>query len=201
MKTASRFTVLITSLIITACASPPLIEEPIDFSTRARLVDGPEGARLIFPDGLLFDFAKSSLKTEASSNIDACMFIIERSRGAIIVEGHTDSVGSRAANGRLSQERAEIVKGALVSRKVAPGRIEVRALADTKPEVARATTEHQHAQNRRAEIIFKGETVESLRAPYGCGDPPVKRPAPRSSNVFDQLGEEITRTVNKINQP
>lgn len=163
-------------VLLAACATKPIeVEEPIDFSKRGRVVNGPDGARLIFPDGLLFEFGKSTLRPEFASAVDACVPIIERARGNIIVEGHTDSRGSRIVNMKLSDERAKAVRTALIDRRVAPSRIETRALADAKPEVRNATTEEQMALNRRAEVIFKGETLESLDAPYGCGGPPVKR--------------------------
>lgn len=210
LDTCRLFVMAALGVWLAGCASPPqqqkvetVVEEPIDFSKRARLIDGPEGARLIFPDGLLFDFAKSTLKTEAAKNLDACMFIIDRARGAFIVEGHTDNKGPRAVNDRLSRERAEYVKAALGERKVAPSRIEIRALADTKPEVKDAVSDEQHAANRRAEIIFKSETVASLNAPHGCGEPPVKRKVmvdapPRERTALEKVGDGIKGAVDKV---
>jgi outer membrane protein OmpA-like peptidoglycan-associated protein len=203
-------------LIVAGCAAPPapppkqaekIVEEPIDFSKRARLEDGPEGARLIFPDGLLFDTNVANLTSEASKNVDVCQFIIEKARGTIVVEGHTDATGVRARNEELSRRRAETVRAALIERKVAPTRIEVRALAATKPVVPNASTSEELAQNRRAEIIFRGETVASLNAPYGCGAPPVRRtvmvdvippPVVNEPSAMERLGQDIKKATSKI---
>lgn len=195
-------------VVLAGCAAPPSkqvvteVDEPIDFTKRARLVDGKEGARLIFPDGLLFDFGKYALKGEAEKNLDACKFIIERARGKVLVEGHTDSQGSKAINEPLSKSRADAVRTALIERRIAPSRIEVRGLADSKPEVPNATTDEQHAQNRRAEVIFVGESVASLNAPFGCGGPPAKRrvvtEVKEEPNALQKLGKDLRDTVEKV---
>lgn len=194
--------VLLSACALAGCATTQYVEEPIDFSRRARLVDGPEGARLIFPDGLLFDFNSANLRTEAVKSMDDCGFILDRVKGDLIVEGHTDSRGSTVSNQRLSKVRAEAVRKELLNRKIAPSRIEVRALGSAKPEVQSASTEEQHALNRRAEIIFKGETVSSLGAPYGCGGPPERRrvDSPGVAGKFVQAVEQAGGGAEKSPQ-
>lgn len=196
------------ALLVVGCATQRQVEhyvdEPIDFSKRGRLVDGPDGARLVFPDGLLFDTGSPALKADAARNIDACMFIIERHRGQLLVEGHTDKTGPKAINVPLSKSRAEAVRLALVQRKIAPSRIETVGLADTKAFEAPglkgpATDEEQYALNRRAEVIFKGQSAASLDAPWGCGGPPAKRrvmvDAPPSN--FEKIGQDLKKAVDK----
>jgi outer membrane protein OmpA-like peptidoglycan-associated protein len=71
----------------------------------------------------------------------------------ILIEGHTDNVGSPASNLALSDARAAAVKAALVSAYgVDGGRITTRGLGDTKPSVPN-TTAAGRAQNRRVEIV------------------------------------------------
>jgi outer membrane protein OmpA-like peptidoglycan-associated protein len=85
-----------------------------------------------------------------------------KARGKIIVEGHTDSVGTDEANKRLSLQRAERVRAAIVDRQVPPNRLEVRGLGKDKPRYSPETTDLDRQANRRAEILFPGETVDSI---------------------------------------
>lgn len=209
MKRISMGLLALATLAMMGCATPPpgqietYVDEPIDFTKRARLVNGPEGARLIFPDRLLFDTGVSVLKSDSAKSLDDCMFIIERARSDVIVEGHTDSTGTRAGNDKLSVDRAEAVKIALIQRKIAPSRIKTRGLADTKPEVQNASSAAELAQNRRAEVIFKGETAESLNATWGCGGPPAKRkvmidaPKPEPT-LLQKVRDDVKKAVEKV---
>lgn len=81
----------------------------------------------------------------------------------IAVEGHTDSVGSEVANQRLSEQRAESVRAALIGRGIDPQRIELAGYGQSRP-VADNTSAQGRAQNRRVEIIILG-----ARRPEGTG--------------------------------
>jgi OOP family OmpA-OmpF porin len=71
----------------------------------------------------------------------------------ILIEGHTDNVGSAASNLALSEGRAAAVKGALVGEfGVDGGRITTKGFGDTKPSGPN-TTAIGRAQNRRVEIV------------------------------------------------
>ena len=71
----------------------------------------------------------------------------------ILIEGHTDNVGTPAANLALSDARAAAVKAALVAEHGAAGdRITTKGLGDTKPAVPNATA-NGRAQNRRVEVV------------------------------------------------
>lgn len=73
----------------------------------------------------------------------------------IAVEGHTDSTGSEALNQRLSEQRAESVRAALVAQGVDPARVETRGYGQSRPIADNATAEGR-AQNRRVEIVIIG---------------------------------------------
>ena len=71
----------------------------------------------------------------------------------ILVEGHTDNVGSAASNLSLSDARAAAVKAALVADFGIDGaRITTKGFGDTKPSVPNANAAGR-AQNRRVEIV------------------------------------------------
>jgi OOP family OmpA-OmpF porin len=67
------------------------------------------------------------------------------------IAAYTDDVGASALNIRLSQLRAEAVRGYLASRGVAPGRMVARGFGASSP-IASNTTAAGRAQNRRVEL-------------------------------------------------
>jgi len=140
---------------------PPPAPEP-EVRNRLRFEDSPEGARAILPDAILFDFGKSALSPAAGPVLDLLKPAFDKARGKIIVEGHTDSVGSDAVNKRLSLERADAVRSAIVARQVPPNRLESRGMGKDKPRKTPETSDQDRQTNRRAEILFPGETVDSL---------------------------------------
>ena len=71
------------------------------------------------------------------------------------VEGHTDSVGSIAANNDLSMRRAITVRDYLITQGVAASSIDVAGFGSSMP-VADNTTAEGRASNRRVEIVLSG---------------------------------------------
>lgn len=70
------------------------------------------------------------------------------------IEGHTDCVGSKAANQILSQRRAESVRTYIIKNfKIAPDRIKAKGYGETKP-IASNKTKEGRAKNRRIESNF-----------------------------------------------
>jgi outer membrane protein OmpA-like peptidoglycan-associated protein len=74
----------------------------------------------------------------------------------VIVEGHTDSVGSAQANQALSQKRAEAVSKYLSESQKADAVREIEALGKGLEEPIRSnTTSTGRAQNRRIDVVIK----------------------------------------------
>ena len=74
--------------------------------------------------------------------------------GAIVVEGHTDSVGSQAANEDLSRRRAESVRDFLIGQGVDKDRIRAVGLGPSRP-IADNKSPEGRANNRRVEIVIQ----------------------------------------------
>ena len=70
----------------------------------------------------------------------------------VVVEGHTDSIGSDAYNMKLSQRRAATVRDYMVENGISPSRIKTEAFGKTKP-IASNKTAAGRAQNRRVDIV------------------------------------------------
>jgi OmpA-OmpF porin, OOP family len=68
------------------------------------------------------------------------------------VEGYTDSSGTRAANLRLSQARAEAVTDYLAQKGIQRSRLEAKGYGDARP-IAPNLTAHGRELNRRVEIV------------------------------------------------
>ena len=85
---------------------------------------------------VFFETGSARLSQMAEMVLDDAMRWL-RSAGAehIWVGGYTDSVGSEAANLRLSRRRAETVRDSLARRGFPADRIEVRALGESQPLV------------------------------------------------------------------
>jgi len=75
----------------------------------------------------------------------------------IVVQGYTDSQGSKRLNDRLSKERAEAVRTFLISKGVAPDRIRAEGLGPERP-VADNSSPEGRANNRRVEIVVGNES-------------------------------------------
>jgi outer membrane protein OmpA-like peptidoglycan-associated protein len=74
----------------------------------------------------------------------------------VVIEGHTDNVGSPAYNQALAMSRAQAVRSALVREGVDANRIEVRSLGEENP-MASNDTKQGRSENRRAQV-FIGES-------------------------------------------
>ena len=73
----------------------------------------------------------------------------------IVVEGHTDSVGGELANQRLSEQRADAVRAALIAMGVDPSRVRAVGFGEGRPTADNAAAEGR-AANRRVEIVIEG---------------------------------------------
>jgi outer membrane protein OmpA-like peptidoglycan-associated protein len=104
--------------------------------------------------GILFATGKAELQPESRPVLKEIAATLKQHADLkILIEGHTDNVGSAATNLTLSDARAAAVKAALVAEYGADGaRITTKGFGDTKPAVPNTTAEGR-AQNRRVEIV------------------------------------------------
>lgn len=103
---------------------------------------------------VLFDTGQSTLKPGADRALDRlAQFLKDSPNSAVLIEGHTDSVGTDDYNLALSQRRAQSVADALSSRGVSSDRVQTKGLGKAYP-VASNDTQAGRQQNRRVEIVF-----------------------------------------------
>ena len=104
--------------------------------------------------GIYFAFNSALLEPASDRAIAALAEVLARHpdwTGAI--EGHTDSVGSAAANRLLSERRAAAVRDRLVlHHKLAVSRLRIMGHGSSQPRESNATIEGR-ARNRRVELV------------------------------------------------
>ncbi len=109
---------------------------------------------------VLFATDKSDLNASAQISMDKlAAFLQKKQNRNLLVEGHTDSVGSDEYNQGLSEQRAASVKSALVKRGIATERIVTIGYSKKYPLASNDTAAGKQ-QNRRVEAIILNEGVK-----------------------------------------
>ncbi|QNJ97967.1 OmpA family protein [Constantimarinum furrinae] len=109
--------------------------------------------RLHLDSSVLFDTGKFELKESASAELKALIAAIKRiPKGTLIIEGHTDNVGSPASNLTLSENRAKEVSEYLKKHLSASYKFEIKGFGETQP-IAANNSEENKQKNRRVEIL------------------------------------------------
>jgi outer membrane protein OmpA-like peptidoglycan-associated protein len=104
---------------------------------------------------VLFDTGLATLKPGAYSTIDRLATVLkEDAQRKVLIEGHTDNVGSDEYNQGLSERRAASVQAALFERGVAADQIRTVGKGESTP-VASNDSPVGRQQNRRVELVFQ----------------------------------------------
>ncbi|MEP6706747.1 MAG: OmpA family protein [Pyrinomonadaceae bacterium] len=121
-----------------------------------------EEIRIDLAADVLFDFDKSDLKPAAQQTLHQAADIVrQKARGAVRIEGHTDSKGNDAYNKKLSERRAASVKSWLVEKEgLQKVPLTTQGFGATKPVAANTKPDGSddpagRQKNRRVEIIIK----------------------------------------------
>ncbi len=102
-----------------------------------------------------FDTGKSMIRDESKPIIQQIVQMMKSNPELKLnVEGHTDNVGTPAANKTLSEARAKSVVSAIVGQGIAADRLSPVGHGQDKP-IADNSTEEGKAKNRRVELVKK----------------------------------------------
>lgn len=111
-----------------------------------------EGIRITFDSGLLFDIDKYDLNETSRQNLNNLAgILIKYPDTNILIEGHTDSTGTREHNLDLSERRARAVAHYLAGLNVASSRFSIMGYGPDQPVAANDTAEGRQ-KNRRVEL-------------------------------------------------
>jgi outer membrane protein OmpA-like peptidoglycan-associated protein len=121
----------------------------------------PRGMVLTLGD-VLFDTGRSELKSGASRKLDQLVqFLTEHPDRRVQIDGFTDSVGTDSYNEQLSENRADAVKAALISRGISPSRIGTEGYGKAFP-VAGNSDSGGRQMNRRVEVVIGGDNGTAI---------------------------------------
>lgn len=77
-------------------------------------------------------------------------FLFTNHELSVVIEAHTDSLGSEKENLELSAKRANTIKNYIVSKGILQSRVDTLACGESKPKVSNDTKENRQI-NRRVE--------------------------------------------------
>ena len=113
-----------------------------------------EGILVKFDSGILFDFNSSALKANAKDNVSKLVATLNKEPDTeILVLGHTDNIGTLAANQTVSEARAKSVRDYAVAQGLSGSRIRTEGKNYSEP-IASNETDAGRAENRRVEIVI-----------------------------------------------
>ncbi len=136
------------------------ITADISLKRLEELIAVEDGIKKLKTEMIHFDFDKSYIRKDAAVELDKMVEVMNEYPNMVIkIESHTDSRGSKAYNEYLSDRRAKSTRKYLISKGIAPERIESavgygeeRLLNECDGTVR--CTEKAHFLNRRSEFII-----------------------------------------------
>jgi outer membrane protein OmpA-like peptidoglycan-associated protein len=128
------------------------MEPPAQEETLAKLT---ERGLMMTIDGALFTSGRAEWRSASgAADLDRVVAYLKgHSAGDVIIEGHTDSLGSEGYNHRLSQRRADAVMSYLIEHGVAARRLTALGKGASDP-VAGNNTAAGRQRNARVEVIL-----------------------------------------------
>jgi OmpA-OmpF porin, OOP family len=111
-----------------------------------------------------FDYDRSEVKTQYDNEItDFAEFMEVYGNTNVVIEGHTDNVGSDEYNQALSERRANAVRDELVNENgISSNRVSTVGYGEARP-VSTNNTDAGRAENRRIEAVISVEVEEQRR--------------------------------------
>lgn len=133
-----------------------------------------------------FEYGKATLTADSLETVQlvACAFDLDTEL-TVQVEVHTDSRGSGTYNLRMSQERADAVRQALIQSGADPERVTAVGYGELYPVDTNATAEGRE-HNRRVELRTEPPSQRPPRPEVEAPPPePAPQPAPEPVDVCD----------------
>jgi len=113
---------------------------------------------------VLFETGQATLMSGAKRALDKLVdFLAENEERKVLIEGHTDNVGSTIYNIDLSLRRAEAVSNVLKEKGIDEDRIVTKGYGEQYPVTGNISASGKQ-QNRRVEIVIlnEGDTIENV---------------------------------------
>ncbi len=128
-----------------------VVEVPVEKTVVREVPKVVEVEKFVFP-AVAFRFDSAELTELGKGQVYlAAQRLKEKPDLTVLVEGHTDSVGTDEYNQKLGLRRAQSVIKELVAQGIDPSRMSAASFGETKP-VINQENEWAHAVNRRVEF-------------------------------------------------
>jgi len=137
-KTSYRTLIAVAGLsLLAACAESPPAQPQVATRLPPAGADGPQLAGAWYQ--VMFDNNSTEINARGHMMLQTVADVVKADdKVRIDIVGKTDRVGSAAANARLSQRRANLVRDALIALSVPPSRINTYWAGEGMQEVATA---------------------------------------------------------------
>ncbi len=121
-----------------------------------------ESDRIRIKGNILFETGSANIQKQSLKLLDEVAVVLDRNPelGPVVIEGHTDNVGSDALNLSLSQRRAQSVLNYLVSKGIDASRLRAKGFGESKP-IATNATPLGRAKNRRVDFRLIRSEIET----------------------------------------
>ena len=114
-------------------------------------------ANILSKRSIYFEFDKYDIRDDYKPIVDAhAKYLREHPEAKMLIQGNTDERGSREYNIGLGQRRADGVRRLLILLGAKDEQIEAVSLGEEKPR-AQGASEEAYAENRRSDILYRGE--------------------------------------------
>lgn len=115
--------------------------------------DTPNEIKILMKDGILFDFDSDNIQDDTKKILEEIKrYYLDRiTFKEIIIEGHTDDIGSNEYNQTLSQRRADGIANFFISEGISKEKIKTIGYGEEKPLV-KNDNDQDRATNRRVEL-------------------------------------------------
>lgn len=106
---------------------------------------------------IYFDFEKATFRTESYGELNKLETMMKQNQNLKVeISGHTDFIGSKHFNKRLSEKRAAAVKSFLVSKGIDTRRIKTAGYGEERPLASNDDEKEGRSLNRRVEFKVLG---------------------------------------------
>ncbi|PIY13111.1 MAG: hypothetical protein COZ18_00485 [Flexibacter sp. CG_4_10_14_3_um_filter_32_15] len=110
-----------------------------------------KGSKVVL-NNIFFDTDKWDLKPESKTELDLIVKYLQTNpKIKVQISGHTDDVGDKAYNQKLSEKRAASVVQYLINAGIPKEQLETKGFGEAKPQVPNTSPENR-AKNRRIEF-------------------------------------------------